>query len=121
MIASGKLSLGEACAPYTLTHVKVVEGKVVKSTSVVHGRRMPLVDVRQKLLDKHETFMHLLSDDAIASLTDSDVRTLLESLHEPIADRDIGASELQEHLCKLHGYILVTDSTGCLRSGCVHE
>lgn len=123
MIACGKLTLGEPCAPYTITHVKVVQGNVIKTSSVVHGRRMPLVDLRKKLLMKHEKFMHLLSDDSIASLPASDVIATLESLHEPTADRDI--EDLRDHLRTLQrsrsisfwhdhlsvlgrGYILVT-------------
>ncbi len=50
MLASGTLSLGEPCAPFSLSHMKVVDGQVVKTTTVVHGRRMPLASIRQKLL-----------------------------------------------------------------------
>lgn len=99
MLASGTLSLGEPYAPYSLSHVKVVDGQVVKTTSVVHGRRIPLAGIRQKLLDKHEKFMHLLSDSTIASLPEPEIRALLEGLHEVTADKPEG--ELRERVRQL--------------------
>ena len=39
MVATGKLCLGELCASYALTHVKVVDEEVVSTSLqlVVHG------------------------------------------------------------------------------------
>jgi len=39
MMASGKLTLGEPCAPYTLTHICVVNGEIMKTSSVVHAEK----------------------------------------------------------------------------------
>ncbi len=83
----------------TLTYVKVVDGEVVRTSSVVHGRRMPLADIRQKLLDKHEPYMHVLSDDAIASFLEPDLRTLLDNLHESTDGMQV--SELRERVRQL--------------------
>ncbi len=68
--------------------MKVVDGEVVKASSVVQGRRMPLVDIRQKLLNKHEPYMCILSDDAIASKSMPELKMILQCVHESTEGMD---------------------------------
>ena len=42
MITSGKLSLGEPCVPYTLAYLRVVDGELITTSSIVYGRKFPL-------------------------------------------------------------------------------
>ena len=50
MLRSGELTLGEPCAPCRMTKYALVDGRVQKSEHEVHGRKFPLVYIRQKLL-----------------------------------------------------------------------
>lgn len=63
LLDTGELYLGEPCCPFPLVKSRVVDGSVQKTTSVVYGRKIPLVEVRKNLLKKQEKFMHLLSDE----------------------------------------------------------
>ena len=78
--ATAKLSLGELCVPYTLAHLKVVDGELITTSSIVYGRKFPLAEIRKKLLDKHEQYMHLLSDDSIDSMPEPNLKTFLETV-----------------------------------------
>ena len=66
MIKEGELSLGEPCYSHTLVRYTVKEGKLERTETVVYGRKIPLLELRQKLLQKHEPFMHLHTDDEIS-------------------------------------------------------
>jgi len=93
MISSGKLTLGEPCAPYTLTHIRVINGEIMRTSSVVHGRYS---EVRRKLLEKQEKFMHLLSDREVNSMSEQALRLLLQNLSEE--DAGITTKELKERV-----------------------
>lgn len=51
MIQSGRLTLGEPCAPYKLTKYAIVDGEIRKTEMNIHGRKIPLLDIRQKLFN----------------------------------------------------------------------
>lgn len=69
MIERGELHLGEQCIPRTLVRYKTDKGKLEKTYTTVYGRKIPLLTLRQKLLEKHEKFMHLLSDEELAQMS----------------------------------------------------
>ena len=69
--------------------MKVVDGDVIKTTSTVHGRRLPLAYNRKKLLDKHAQYMHLLSDEAIALLPEAELKVQFTHLHEPVDSMEV--------------------------------
>ena len=52
MLQSGELTLGEPCAPCKMIKYALVDGRVRKSEHEVHGPKIPLVYIRQKLLQK---------------------------------------------------------------------
>lgn len=68
MIASGELTLGEPCHPQTITKYKVRDGELERTETTVYGRKIPLIEVRKKLLKKHESIMHLHTDEEIYAL-----------------------------------------------------
>ena len=45
MIKSGRLTLGEPCAPYKVTKYTIVDGEVKKTEMKVDGRKIPLLDI----------------------------------------------------------------------------
>ena len=50
MINNGELSLGEPCFPHTLTRYSIKEGQIQHSNISIYGRKIPLLELRQKLL-----------------------------------------------------------------------
>ena len=78
MINTGKLSLGEPCFPHTLTKFSVHDGQLRQNDSVIYGRKIPLLELRNKLLQKHIKCMHLHTDEELNTLNKSD---LLEYFH----------------------------------------
>ena len=79
MILDGELTLGEQCNPYNITKFSTKSGELKKTTTTLYGRKIPLQEVRQKLLDKHEKFMYLHSDRELAQM---DKETLLHHYHK---------------------------------------
>lgn len=56
MIQSGRLTHGEPCAPYKLTKYAIVDGEIRKTETNIHGRKIPLLDIRQKLFNTHKKY-----------------------------------------------------------------
>ena len=73
LIDSGKLNLGEPCAPYSIFQFKWNNGTLEKQESQVFGRKLNLHCLRQKLLNKHEPFMRLNTNDVIEDMTTDDL------------------------------------------------
>ena len=68
MITSGELTLGEPCHPQTIAKYKVKNGELERSETTVYGRKIPLTEVREKLLRKHEKVMYLHTDNEFEAL-----------------------------------------------------
>ena len=91
---TGVIQLGEPVAPYTLQRFKVSNtGELVTYSVVIEGRKTPLIDIRNNMLQQ-EQYMHLLTDSEIASMTEDDMRALLKKPH------DNGASPQQGYATK---------------------
>ena len=67
-IKEGELTLGEPCYPHTLIRYTAKGGELQRTETEVYGRKIPLLDLREKLLRKHEPFMYLRTDEKISSL-----------------------------------------------------
>ena len=81
MIELGELTLGEPCYPQTLCKYTIKGGELQYSETIVYGRKIPLIEVRRKLLKKHECLMHLHSDEEIARFTKSHLLELYKQHH----------------------------------------
>ena len=68
MIRSERLTLGEPCAPYTLTKYSNVDGQPQKTEMEVYGRKIPLLEIRKRLLKRHEEYMHLHTNEQCQGL-----------------------------------------------------
>ncbi len=79
MLRNGQLTLGEPCHPQTITKMLIMDGEVKKTENVVYGRKIPLMEIRKKLLAKHEDLMHLHSDEEIDKLNNEELQQLLVS------------------------------------------
>ena len=74
MVDSGILKEGLPCVPVKLRRFR--DGVAVEIEA--HGRKFPLVEVRQSLLDASEQFMRLHSDSDIHSMSRDDVLGILQ-------------------------------------------
>ena len=66
MVSSGRFNLGEECAPYTITKYSLVDGVMTPSKVKVEGRKVPLTELRQRLLRKQLKYMRLTPQSNIA-------------------------------------------------------
>lgn len=86
MLLSGDLTLGEPCAPCKVTKYTLVDGKIEISEQEVHGRKIPLMYIRKKLLQKHEMYMRLHTDAEIEHMTTQEVVNILNKAQVTFSD-----------------------------------
>ena len=87
LIASGELLLGDPCSAFTVTRTIVDNGSVKQVDVEVSGRKIPLLSLRQKVLECHEEFMRLSSDEQLQKKTRIE---LLSELHKkPDSNSDL--------------------------------
>ena len=79
-ISSGRFVLGEECAPYTITKYKPVNGKLSPHDTTVHARKVPLKQIRERLLKKHLKYMRLTPSSTINAMTRPQLTEKLQSL-----------------------------------------
>lgn len=84
MITSGQLTLGEPCAPYTLTRCRIVQGCLQETQVEVFGRKIPLLKIRKTLLLKHEKYMRLHSDEDISAMTRVELENILKLARQTV-------------------------------------
>ena len=78
LIKIGKLQLGEPCAPFVLTKYKTcTTGKVEPYQVTIEGRKIPLLSLRNKMLQEHEKYMPLPTDIEYQNMTESEVHAKL--------------------------------------------
>ena len=85
-IKEGKFNLGEKCTGTILCTHKLENGQVVNKEIHVHGQKIPLIDVRRRLLKRHEAAglmrEHVLSLEEYASLPREELILQLTELGE---------------------------------------
>ena len=64
-IERGEILLGELIEPKTYIRVKLEEGKLVKETFQVHGRKLPLDEIRLRIFNEHKALGILVFFDRI--------------------------------------------------------
>jgi hypothetical protein len=69
MIASGRFTLGDECAPYTVTKYSLVNGVMTPHDLQIQGRKVPLREIRERMLRKQLPYMRLTTDSTIATMT----------------------------------------------------
>ena len=126
MIKNGVLSLGIQCVPYSITRVSVYNGNLVQNDVSIHGRKIPLLELRKRLLDRHEKWMRLPTDEDLQAMSHNDIMKLSKEIGitcMSIDDNDELRSKIKQvtrqrylafwhdHATILgHGYVLVTVS-----------
>jgi len=85
MVDDGTLTLGEPCAPQTLTKRSIVNGELT-TQETVYSRKIPFTSIRQKLLHKHEKYMRLHTDSQLNSMTTQELLQYYHDLHIKLPD-----------------------------------
>lgn len=101
LIETGELSIGEPCSPFTITKTVVTSECSIETTSVqISGRKIPLTDLRRRLIKKHEQFMQLSTDDDIQEMSKDQILDFMKSCHQRIQS-DMSIDQLQANLAVL--------------------
>ena len=101
LIATGQLSIGEPCSPYTIKKSVVTVDGVIQTTSVeLTGRKVPLTQVRNTLFKKHKEYMRLNTDNEISKFTKDEILKLMSIAHHEISP-DCSLEQLQVELATM--------------------
>ena len=68
MLTSGRFTLGEECTPYKVTKYVPINGVLTPQDTLVHARKVPLRQLREKLLQNQEKYMRLTPTNTSRSL-----------------------------------------------------
>ena len=113
LVASGKLSIGEPCSPYLLTKYIVTNDGEVKTNQIeLHGRKIPLYELRQKLLIQQENYMKLMTDNEIKSLSKEEILKEMSGVHHK-PNQDSTTEDLRLQLASLQP---LSQRSNCCRS-----
>lgn len=91
MISSGRFVLGEECAPFRITKYRPVNGKMTPQDIYVHAIKVPLKQLRQRLLNKQLKYMRLTPE--------TEINAMREHVEERLAALDCD-SRSREELCQ---------------------
>ena len=69
MVSSGRFNIGDECAPYTITKYTLVNNVMTPHDEQVQARKVPLKEIRQKLLRKQQKYMRLIPESTITAMT----------------------------------------------------
>ena len=96
LLESGAISVGEPCAPVTLSRYR----KGVEVETIVTGRKFPLLEIRKKFLQKHEALMRLHTDDDINKMERDEICEILSKCnsYNPAHYATATMEELQQKL-----------------------
>ena len=85
-ITSGSISIGEEIV--TTTHLRYVvqQGEIRQETAEVSARKIPLIDIWRRLLEKHEQLGLIREhpDEYYATLSEEELQQRLFELHEQV-------------------------------------
>lgn len=80
MVSSGRFSLGEECSPYTITKYKIIDGALIPNDIIIQARKVPLKQLRQKLLANHLKYMRLTPKSGVEHMTREQITQKLSKI-----------------------------------------
>ena len=102
MLVEGQLNVGQPCAPMALERY-MPDGNI--QIVQAHGNKIPLTELRQKLLDKHRKYMRLTTDEEITKMSLTYLRSEVskyisncESLSRPEIEHTFKKLQRKRHL-----------------------
>ena len=101
LIASGEHSIGEPCAPYKLMKSTITSAGDIQMKCVeICGRKIPLVELRYRLLKKQEVYMHLSTDTDIQNMNTQQISNFFARIHQNVSN-DANFEQLQSEIATL--------------------
>lgn len=95
LINSGVLSIGEPCSPYTLKKTTIAnDGTIQVKNVTLCGRKIPLLELRQRLLQQHQQYMRLTKPQDIEQMTKEEILSFMISNYQKV-NPDDSLQELQ--------------------------
>ncbi|KAL5509921.1 hypothetical protein EMCRGX_G005368 [Ephydatia muelleri] len=123
-IEDGTYSIGIDCAPKEMTVVTCRDGEVVEQPVAIYSRKVPMNEIRQRLLKNQEKYMRLQTDEQVDALSkDEAIKFLKQNQEHQFADMEITelrakvkSLQRNRHLVMWHdhgtilgqGYIFIT-------------
>ena len=74
--------MGEEIVPRKFKRMEIVNGKPVISEIVVSGRKQPLTDIREQMLEEHQKYFRIFSDAHYSSMTREKLINELQRINE---------------------------------------
>ncbi len=120
MVSSGRFTLGEECAPYTITKYRMVDGIMTPHEHQVQGRKVPLSELRQRLLRKQLKYMRLTPESTIATMSRQELTKRLNVQGDGKSEEELREllrlAQRSRSLCMWHdhatilkmGFVMVT-------------
>ena len=71
MVNDVQLSLCEPSYPQTLVKYHIEDGELKHTETTVYGPKIPLLELRERLLKKHEPYMYLHTDNQLSGIMKS--------------------------------------------------
>ena len=96
-IANGKYIVGVMITPQDFKTTKLVNGEIQEEKYSAHGRKIPLLDIRKEMFEKHQDFLRIRTDEEYAQLTRDSIIEDLCRINEYSIDL---ATESREVLLK---------------------
>ena len=100
LVESGQLKIGIPCVPVSMKRRIKGEIRVIEAQS----RKFSFADIRQSILNCHEQFMRLHTDDRISAMGEDEVLSLLNDHPMVSCDCDLSAAPLEELQARLTHY-----------------
>ena len=99
LVHSGVISIGEPCAPVAVSRYR----KGVEVQTIATGRKFPLLEIRKKFLQKHETLMRLHTNDDIHKMNRNEVCEILSKCnsYNPANYAQATTEELKQKLMQV--------------------
>ena len=107
-IESGDIRIGQDVVPTACPRYTVQHGELTLESTDVYARKIPLLEIRERLLKQHEELgiVRQNPDEYYATLSEEVVKTKLTELHETI-DPILTPEELREKLKSLNHHRLL--------------
>ena len=97
MLAEGKLNIEQPCVPITPERY-MPDGNI--EVIQAHGNKIPMIEIRQKLLNKQLKYMRLNKDENINNIPSSEIKSILNK-YTNIDTKSLTRSELESSFKKL--------------------
>ena len=106
---TGELNPGEPCAPFNITQVRQGTQQVQE---LIHGRKVPLIEIRKRALKDHFSFMRLSSRANVLTAGRAELERLVGDESDNMSDIDL-KQYVEDHITRRNFAVWHDHSTLC--------